>query len=228
VGFLPEGRVALSASNDGTVAWIEAADGKLVRPLQTYPKHLAEMALSPDGKALLVVAGGSVHVADAASGAAQSRPFGKGVLSAAWSPDGRAVLIGTEDGSARLCDAATGAPTIELQNHTRPVRRVAVAPHGRTLATVTEDGRLRLWDAATGRPVGPMRRHDPTAGAPAFSADGRSLLAVYGGASVWAVPGPWSGEPLAGGDLGAVLTRLTMDARGDFTPLDAPPRDSNR
>jgi WD40 repeat protein len=75
-----------------------------------------------------------------------------GVLSVAFSPDGRTLATGCADRLVRLwdlADPAAVAPLGEpLQGHGDYVRSVAFSPDGRTLASVGDDGMLRLWDVA--------------------------------------------------------------------------------
>ena len=72
----------------------------------------------------------------------------------AFSPDGKTVLTGSNDKTARLWDAATGQPLGLPMMHQDGVRAVAFSPDGKTVLTGSEDKTARLWDAATGRPLG--------------------------------------------------------------------------
>ena len=69
-----------------------------------------------------------------------------------FSPDGRIILTPSDDGTARLWDAATGQPI------GRPLKRpggfwsAAFSPDGKTILTGSHDGTAQLWDAATASP----------------------------------------------------------------------------
>ena len=88
----------------------------------------------------------------------------------AFSPDGRQVLTGSSDNTARLWEAATGKPLATLSGHAGPVRAVAFSPDGRQMLTGSFDSTARLWEAATGKPLATLSGHAGPVGAVAFSA----------------------------------------------------------
>ncbi|MFH1047143.1 MAG: hypothetical protein V1738_02470, partial [Patescibacteria group bacterium] len=66
------------------------------------------------------------------------------------SPDGRYVLTGSDDGTARLWDAGTGEFVREFTGHSGYVLSVAFSPDGRYVLTGSYDRTARLWDVETG------------------------------------------------------------------------------
>ena len=71
----------------------------------------------------------------------------------AIAPDGTWLASGSDDGSVRIWDPATGQQRATLAGHTGAVRAVAIAPDGTWLATGGDDGSVRIWDPATGQPA---------------------------------------------------------------------------
>lgn len=73
------------------------------------------------------------------------------VNSIEFSPDGRLLLSASDDGAARLWDAAEGVVAVPPLNHGARVYQACFSPDGRRVLTLGEDGRARLWEAESGR-----------------------------------------------------------------------------
>lgn len=119
------------------------------------------LALSPDGRKLLVatannggnLAQATVKVWDADSKRALFKLNAPGFRigsAVAWSPDGRTLATGAEDGKATLWDASTGRKLRSLAGHTDDIRALEFSPDGRRLLTSGADGFKRLYDVETG------------------------------------------------------------------------------
>ncbi len=80
-------------------------------------------------------------------------PCPSGIVSLAWSPDGRWLAAGGVDGLVHLIQLAEGRSAVTLAGHTSTVRAVAWSPDGLTIATAANDRTVRLWERDTGRLV---------------------------------------------------------------------------
>ena len=95
------------------------------------------------------------------------------VTAVAVAPDGSWIVTASDDGTARVWDAATGRQRAVLQGHTDRVTAVAVAPDSRWIATASWDDTARVWDAATGRQRAVLQGHTDRVTAVAVAPDNR-------------------------------------------------------
>ena len=96
------------------------------------------------------------------------------VRAVVWSPDGRHILTGSGDGTARVWDATTGDNTLTL-THTDPVSAVAWSSDGHHILTASVDRTARIWDATTGDNTLTLT-HTDWVRAVAWSSDGHHIL----------------------------------------------------
>ncbi|GAB4444213.1 MAG: NB-ARC domain-containing protein [Anaerolineae bacterium] len=92
-----------------------------------------------------------------------------------FSPDGKIVAAGANDGHIRLWQAVNGRPIGVIPAHASTVRTLAFSPDGQFLASGSFDHTVRLWDARTWQPRHILRGHADAVLSVAFSADSRTL-----------------------------------------------------
>ena len=101
----------------------------------------------------------------------------EGVRAAAFNPDGKRVLMGSDDNTAILWTAA-GAKLRDFRAGVfySSVFSVAFTPDGKHVLTGSQDGNVKLWDIETGKEVRTFRGHTGIVCSLAFSPDGKVLL----------------------------------------------------
>src|SRR5262249_38248817 len=72
----------------------------------------------------------------------------QGATSAAFSPDGKSLVLVRGDGRVCVWDVATGTERRRLATPTGNRWQVALSPDGKTVALLDSDQSLRLWDVA--------------------------------------------------------------------------------
>jgi len=175
----PAGETA-PASEDGDHPRRERAIAKLAPVLPVRQSVVADghevnaLAFSPDETRLaLALSGRRVLVVDLA-GREQLRIrhdlISGLILCLAFDEEGVRLASGSDDKTARIWDAATGAQLRRLA-HGGIVFGVAFSPDGRLLASGSDDKTARIWDAATGAQLRRLA-HGGTVFGVAFSPDG--------------------------------------------------------
>jgi WD40 repeat protein len=97
------------------------------------------------------------------------------VFAVAFSPDGKTLASGSEDGSVRVWDTETGMERGTLGGHAGPVEAIAYHPDGASLATAGQDRTIKLWEARTCKERVTLRGHKGAVLAVAYSPDGDIL-----------------------------------------------------
>lgn len=183
VTFDPGGRRLASTSRDGSIRVWDAGSGKaLPFPPMTHQdpnKPIWHVVFSPDGQRLLSVShDGTAAIWDSGNGRrvrmlspepdphwwSRLWPSPRKPLSAmTWgefSPDGREVATGSEDGLVRIWDVASGRQVGNPLRHADQVRALVFHPKGDLLITATLDGTLSYWTLPSGQLIAKRFVHD--------------------------------------------------------------------
>lgn len=192
--FAPKGQLALSGGLDGQVYLWDVKKGERAADFTfgASVKYVYQVAFEANGKRALVSADNQVYVLDAASGKVMQTLVGHTAAAtcAVFSPDGKHVLSGGDDGALRLWEAESGKQVRVFRGHERGVRTVIFRADGRYALSGGRDATLRLWDLAGGKEIGAFRTHVQPIVAAAFRADDRHTLSVSQDAVVrsWTIP----------------------------------------
>ena len=183
------------------------------RFVRSFPHYLARCE-SPDGRKLLLVGDSDIRLVELESGRNLwqiPNPTGEANRIAAFTPDGRYILISHNEFSGllgssaaisvMLYDATTGAQVRELAHYQvqgtttamdkarQQLGAIIVSPDGRFFITGSNGGEYRLWDMASGQLIRALKRpnektsFDMSYPSASFSPNGK-LVAIASAASV--------------------------------------------
>ena len=136
------------------------------------------------------------------------------VNSASFSPDGSRIVTASEDKTAKVWDAKTGAELLTLKGHTGGVYSASFSPDGSRIVTASEDQTAKVWDAASGAELLTLKGHTGGVSSASFSPDGSRIVTVSRGTAKI-----WDARPFPGSAL-ARANRLPAILNGEDQPAD--------
>jgi cellulose biosynthesis protein BcsQ len=152
----------------------------------------AATSYSPNGRYIFAISSSRIgHILDAATGR-NLLPFEfvfTNVTAASFSPDSRALAVGTASGTLELVEFFENRREVRRLSHEGAVRSLAFSPDSSLIASGGDDGRVRLWRVKGGRS---LDIHLPTEGsgvvALRFSPDGERLQAARADGKIYSWP----------------------------------------
>jgi len=142
------------------------------------------------------------------------------INSVSFSTNGKYVVSGSDNGTARVWEAATGKEVARM-TYDGWVFFVTFSPDGKYVASGSSDGTVRVWEAATGKEIARMI-HVDVINFIAFSPDGKYVISVSkDDARVW----EWQADDLIANTCAVMPRNLTryewQQYIGDALPYQA-------
>ena len=159
VTFNPASSFAATAGADGTVKMWSVEDGRMVLDQLAHPDSaVVDLAFNHDGSLLATGAfDGSTKVSRVSETPAAGEAMialqelytlighTSAVYGVSFTPDGSRLATASEDGTAKLWDAATGQELLTLTTQPQGLLDLAITPDGKYLATAGRDGAVRVF-----------------------------------------------------------------------------------
>jgi WD40 repeat protein len=190
----PDGRLAVSGSDDGTINLREATTGRLLATLDEGSDPIQEIALSPAGDRLAArYADGRLRVwkinwpaHELGPAVDSSQLWTESATAVAFSADGAVLAAGRRDGTIGLIGVGDGrlVRALSAEPDAGAVRALAADPEGPMLAAGSDDGSVRLWNLSRGMLAARWAIGQAPIRALAFGKGGLLGIAA-GGVEVW-------------------------------------------
>ncbi|HEX3314870.1 MAG TPA: serine/threonine-protein kinase, partial [Gemmataceae bacterium] len=234
----PNGRMAVTGGDDRTVRLWSVPDGKQLAVLTGPTQRVTSVSFHPSGRFIAAgSADGFVRLWDLRSGskdeaelAGLDRRTSSLELSAAataveFSPDGKWLAIGCQDGAVRIMAAnadelagsglaPTGTPGHRvLKGHHGAITCLAFVPVSMQLASSSEDRTIRFWEPASGEQMSTVSTRS-VARCIAFHGGGTILAYAEPAAYGFNLQDLRTGVSLGRGNVhGGAVTQIRSDAR---------------
>lgn len=145
VAYAPDGKALLTAGEDGAVRTWNPTTGKELGRVLLASAQAVGATFAADGKRLATLTfDGELFVLNRDPLKSLARVETTPGQPLRFSPDGKHLVSGHEDGTVRIWDAATGRKVGDLAGHVGPVYGVTFLGPA-WLATCGKDGTVRLW-----------------------------------------------------------------------------------
>ncbi|MCA9044295.1 MAG: protein kinase, partial [Planctomycetaceae bacterium] len=181
--FTPEPDTIVVTCSDNTVRLLKLGvdNSPIGSPLLDFSKLRSivwNANFTADGRELITLGGNEARIWDAQTLREQMRFSPHGAVSAAaFSPDGKLLVTGSWDNSAKIWDVANGTALRKLvDGHRGFINSAEFSPDGNTILTAGDDGIAVLWETSTGKVVRRFEGHQDRVRSAKFNADGSRIL----------------------------------------------------
>ena len=176
------------------------------------------VAFSPDGQCLAVASGIGVWLYEVATSRLLALLSSERVVhSVVFSPDGRMLVSGLDNGGVELWEVETGTKVAMFEGHSDRVTSVVFSPDGTRLASGSKGQVIKLWNVAKREVVGTWKVAEVNSSfysnSVVFSPDGTTLVSGFqdGTVRLWDVATQTTIATLEGHIGGVVSVSFSPD-----------------
>lgn len=159
VEFSPDGQTLAVATAIGVSLYDVKTTREIGRLTGNNGGGVNNVAFSPDGAILASTGVGLIELWDVttrrniATLVEHNRRVRYGISAIAFSPDGRTIASGDQEGRIKLWDVESGVDIATINGHGKVVSSVMFSPDGAMLASGSADDTVKLWDVDTRRSI---------------------------------------------------------------------------
>ncbi|MFT5289895.1 MAG: WD40 repeat protein/predicted Ser/Thr protein kinase [Planctomycetota bacterium] len=176
VAMSPDGGRAYTCGGDGAVKSWDLATGQLIAETDDHKERVFAVAASSDERTI-ATASVDVRIRDQATleTLAVIRGHAGTIHGLCFSPNGKLLASGDQNGTLLLSDGKDGSLVRELDGHDRFLWELSFSPDNDLLASSDAAGIVRIWNVTSGREVLQIQTEAGPAMGLAFSPDGKRL-----------------------------------------------------
>lgn len=179
IGFSPDGRYVALTGGGGALLWdLNSGTTRVMTVPAESAIFFCTLDFSPDGQMLATVMGKERLVLwDLKSGSNRVLKGARSTFNAAYSPDGKNLVVGANSGGLEVWDVLTGKKTNTfLKKKDDTYGRVAFTPDGKHIAGSYKGERIVLVEASSGNIVKTFSGHQDYITDFVISRDGKMLV----------------------------------------------------
>lgn len=187
VAFSPDGSMVATGGRDTDLKLWSAETGEEIYTYSGHTDWIEDVTFSPDGRLLATTAPfldmtARIIAVDTGDELWQlAHPAGASEV--VFTPDGRHLITGADDGVVRIWDPTTGS-LVQSIDVGVSVKALAVSPDGSRLAVGTTDTTASIWELATGTRLITLAGHTGLVWEVAFSPDGSRVATGSGDTTI--------------------------------------------
>ena len=177
----PDGKRAVSASNDKTCILWDTETGKALKTLSGHTAIVNYISVTPNGKTAVSASDdNSCIVWNLETGNPLKILSGhtESVRSVAITPDAKIAVSASNDNTCIVWNIQTGKALKILTGHTKWVYSVSITPDGKRAVSASWDNTCILWDIQEGKALKTLRGHKGPVKSAAITPDGKRVISA--------------------------------------------------